>query len=99
VPQISAFYGIVVAMYFADHPPPHFHVRYGEFQAQIEIASGAVISGTLPARVTTSCANGVLSTNRSSKQIGLSQRQNNLWLALKHCHESAIRDPKHRVPR
>jgi hypothetical protein len=25
---LSEFYGIVVEMYFADHPPPHFHARY-----------------------------------------------------------------------
>jgi hypothetical protein len=29
VPRISAFYGIVIEMYFGDHPPPHFHARYG----------------------------------------------------------------------
>ena len=52
MPRISAFYGIVITMYFADQPPPHFHARYGEFQAQIEIASGGVILGTLPARAT-----------------------------------------------
>jgi phosphomannomutase len=33
VPRISAFYGIVIAMYFDEHPPPHFHARYGEFDA------------------------------------------------------------------
>ena len=24
VPEISRFFGIVVAMYYDDHPPPHF---------------------------------------------------------------------------
>jgi len=24
VPRISAFYGIVIAIFFDDHPPPHF---------------------------------------------------------------------------
>jgi hypothetical protein len=24
MPRISAFYGIVIAMYFSDHPPAHF---------------------------------------------------------------------------
>jgi hypothetical protein len=28
VPRISSFYGIVIEMYFGDHPPPHFHARY-----------------------------------------------------------------------
>jgi hypothetical protein len=50
VPRISAFYGIVIAMYFIDHPPPHFHAKYGEFEAQVDIATGLTISGHLPAR-------------------------------------------------
>ncbi len=50
VPRISAFYGIVIAMYFDDHPPPHFHARYGEHQAQIVIATGDVLHGELPRR-------------------------------------------------
>lgn len=29
MPRISAFYGIVVAMFYNDHPPPHIHVVYG----------------------------------------------------------------------
>jgi len=28
VPKISQFFGIVIAMYYNDHPPPHFHARY-----------------------------------------------------------------------
>jgi len=27
-PRISEFYGIVIEMYYGDHPPPHFHARY-----------------------------------------------------------------------
>jgi hypothetical protein len=50
MPRISAFYGIVIAMYFDDHPPPHFHAKYGAHQAQIAIASGAVLHGSLPRR-------------------------------------------------
>jgi Domain of unknown function (DUF4160) len=50
VPRISAFYGIVIAMYFDEHPPPHFHARYGEFDAQIAIATGEVLHGSLPRR-------------------------------------------------
>ena len=33
MPVISRFLGLVVAMYYQDHDPPHFHVRYGERQA------------------------------------------------------------------
>lgn len=50
VPRISAFYGIVIEMYYGDHPPPHFHARYGGDSAKIQIASGDVIAGFLPGR-------------------------------------------------
>jgi hypothetical protein len=50
MPRISAFYGIVITMYYADHSPPHFHARYGEFQAQIEISTGRILNGRLPNR-------------------------------------------------
>jgi hypothetical protein len=35
---------------FRDHPPPHFHARYGGDEALIEIASGDVLAGSLPPR-------------------------------------------------
>jgi hypothetical protein len=37
-------------MYFGDHPPPHFHVRYGQHKARFEIATGDRIDGVIPAR-------------------------------------------------
>ena len=50
MPRISAFYGIVIVMYFGDHPPPHFHARYGAHEAQIAIATGEILHGSLPRR-------------------------------------------------
>jgi Domain of unknown function (DUF4160) len=50
MPRISAFCGIVVTMYYNDHPPAHFHVRYAEYRAQILIATLDVLDGSLPAR-------------------------------------------------
>jgi len=50
VPEISRFFGIVVAMYYDDHPPPHFHVRYGGHKAILEIETGTVLFGDLPPR-------------------------------------------------
>lgn len=50
MPTISAFYGILIRMYFSDHPPPHFHVRYGEHKARFSIPDGDQIDGELPAR-------------------------------------------------
>ena len=28
MPEISRFYGIVIQIYYGDHPPPHFHANY-----------------------------------------------------------------------
>ena len=50
MPEISRFFGIVIAMYYNDHAPPHFHARYGEFIAKIDILTGAVLEGDLPRR-------------------------------------------------
>ena len=50
MPEISRFYGIVIQMYFGDHPPPHFHARYAGHSAKIDVDTLAVIDGKLPAR-------------------------------------------------
>jgi hypothetical protein len=50
MPRISSFYGIVITMYFRDHPPPHFHAAYAGREAQIEIATGATLRGGLSPR-------------------------------------------------
>jgi hypothetical protein len=51
MPEISRFLGIVITMYFNDHNPPHFHVRYSEMRATISIHTLEVTAGELPARV------------------------------------------------
>ena len=50
MPTISTFYGIWIRMFFNDHAPPHFHARYGEFEATIDIDTQEVIQGELPRR-------------------------------------------------
>jgi hypothetical protein len=50
MPRISSFYGIVITMYYRDHDPPHFHALYGEYEAQVEIATLELLGGELPAR-------------------------------------------------
>mgnify|MGYP003290368230 CR=1 FL=1 len=50
MPTISAFYGLVIRMYFSDHAPPHFHVAYGEYRAIIAIETLTLIRGKLPRR-------------------------------------------------
>ena len=51
MPEISRFLGIIITMYFDEHNPPHFHVRYNEFRAKMDIATLNVTDGALPARV------------------------------------------------
>ena len=48
MPTISMFYGILIRMYWDEHPPPHFHAEYGEFEAQINIQTLEIIKGRLP---------------------------------------------------
>ncbi|MFZ1496110.1 MAG: DUF4160 domain-containing protein [Saprospiraceae bacterium] len=48
MPEISRFYGVIVYMFFNDHNPPHFKVKYGEFEANILISNGAILNGDLP---------------------------------------------------
>jgi hypothetical protein len=48
MPEICRFFGIVITMYFNDHPPPHFHVRFQGFRAQMEIATLELLEGDLP---------------------------------------------------
>jgi hypothetical protein len=49
MPVLSRFQGITIVMFYRDHGPPHFHARYGEAEALIEIESGTV-EGALPAK-------------------------------------------------
>jgi hypothetical protein len=51
MPETCRFFGIVIAMHFNDHEPPHFHARYGGKVARVAIGSLTVLSGSLPPRV------------------------------------------------
>ena len=51
MPEISRFFGIVIAMFCSDHEPPHFHARYGSDRAILDIGTLAVLQGSLPPRV------------------------------------------------
>jgi hypothetical protein len=52
MPEISRFYGIVIKMFYNDHPPPHFHAEYGRDQMLVNIETLAVIAGRLTPRAT-----------------------------------------------
>ena len=51
MPEISRFFGIVITMNYNDHPPPHFHARYGSDQALIDIQILQVLTGRLAPRI------------------------------------------------
>jgi hypothetical protein len=51
MPVICRFLGIVITMYYHDHAPPHFHVRYGDLKARIALDSLGLVEGKLPPRV------------------------------------------------
>lgn len=50
MPTISVFYGIIIQMYFRDHAPAHFHVKYAEHKAVIDIERLILTEGFLPRR-------------------------------------------------
>jgi hypothetical protein len=50
MPTISMFYGIIIQMFWDEHAPPHFHAKYGEYKATINIRELCIIEGSLPRR-------------------------------------------------
>lgn len=50
MPTISIFFGILIQMYWNEHAPPHFHAKYGEHNAVIDIQKLEVMDGILPNR-------------------------------------------------
>lgn len=53
MPRISSFYGITIWMYYdeAHHMGrPHFHARYGDDEASVDIDTLELIAGELPGR-------------------------------------------------
>jgi hypothetical protein len=50
MPEISRFYGIIIAMFFGDHNPPHFHARYGNEKVAVEIGTLRILEDHLSPR-------------------------------------------------
>jgi hypothetical protein len=50
MPEIARFYGIIIKLFFGDHPPPHFHAVYGEYVGLFNIDTLEMIEGDLPKR-------------------------------------------------
>lgn len=54
MPEISLFRGIRITMYYSvyysGHHPPHFHAEYAGHKCLVDVLSGCVLKGALPAR-------------------------------------------------
>lgn len=50
MPIISTFRGIKIAMYWADHMPPHFHASYGGEDVLVSISDLEVLEGEMPGK-------------------------------------------------
>lgn len=50
MPTISAFFGILIQMFWEEHAPPHFHALYGEHEVLIDIRTLEILKGSLPRR-------------------------------------------------
>ena len=51
MPSISAFYGIIVYLYFMDnrqHKKPHIHARFQGDEVIVSIPDGEVLDGAIP---------------------------------------------------
>ncbi len=61
MPEIARFYGIVIKLFFGDHPPPHFHAVYGEHVGLFNIETLEtleMIEGIYPKEQKNSLSNG-----------------------------------------
>jgi len=48
MPDVARIDGIRIVFFFDEHPPPHFHAEYAEYQAMINIETLRVAEGGLP---------------------------------------------------
>jgi hypothetical protein len=50
MPELSRFYGIVIFMIYDDHPPAHFHARYGDDAVSVSLDEATRVDGRFPRR-------------------------------------------------
>ena len=51
MPELCRFRGIIITIQWNDHPPPHFHVKYGGQRASVKIEDPESMDGNLSTRV------------------------------------------------
>ena len=50
MPEVSRFFGIIIAVFYDDHNPPHFHARYAGQKVSIEIDTLKILDGKISPR-------------------------------------------------
>ena len=50
MPEICRFYGIVIAIFYNEHNPPHLYAKYGSDKVSIGIDGLTISDGSLPPR-------------------------------------------------
>ena len=50
MPELSRFYGIIIRMFYGDHPPPHFHAIYQGDEIKVNIITLEVVEGSMRRR-------------------------------------------------
>ena len=50
MPEISRFFGIIISMFFDDHPQPHFHAFYAGQDVEVTIETRTIVNGRISPR-------------------------------------------------
>jgi len=85
MPRISEFYGIAIAMYYAEHGVPHFHALYAGRDASIAIETLEVSAGRCPTARYGSSGSGRRSIVRRSRRTGGGSGTASRSIASHHC--------------
>jgi Domain of unknown function (DUF4160) len=48
MPSVAIIDGVKILFYHDEHPPAHFHARYGEHEAVVELETLHILKGALP---------------------------------------------------
>lgn len=75
MPEISRFLGIIIKMFYADHPPKHFHAEYNHYNALISIDDLKIIEGSLPPRVHKLILEWARQQKRTLRKLGKSDKK------------------------
>jgi len=64
MPVVAIVDGVKIEFYPDEHPPPHFHARYAEFVAQIEIRPAGFCEDRCLPQNSTVCYRGLPDISR-----------------------------------